>query len=74
MEVRRRVWKNLVFTGGPGSGKSRTAAAVGQAYQKLGCCRAGRSCRWRLLIWRVLGRRRRASSWVRRSGWPRAGS
>jgi len=34
--VGRRAWKNLVFTGPPGSGKSRTAAAVGQAYRKLG--------------------------------------
>jgi hypothetical protein len=41
-EVRRRAWKNLVFTGGPGSGKSRTALAVGQTYQKLGVLSNGR--------------------------------
>ena len=39
--VRRPAWKNLVFTGGPGSGKSRTAAAVGHAYQKLGVLTRG---------------------------------
>jgi transcriptional regulator with XRE-family HTH domain len=33
--VRRRAWKNLVFAGGPGSGKSHAAVAVGQAYRKL---------------------------------------
>jgi hypothetical protein len=42
LEVRRAAWKNLVFTGGPGSGKSRTAAAVGQAYKKLGVLSHGR--------------------------------
>ena len=40
--VRRRVWKNLVFTGGPGSGKSRTAIALGQTYRKLGVLSSGR--------------------------------
>jgi transcriptional regulator with XRE-family HTH domain len=39
--VRRRAWKNLVFTGGPGSGKSRIAAAVGRAYWKLGLLSSG---------------------------------
>jgi transcriptional regulator with XRE-family HTH domain len=34
--VRRPAWKNLVFTGGAGSGKSRAAIAIGQAYRKLG--------------------------------------
>jgi AAA lid domain/ATPase family associated with various cellular activities (AAA) len=34
--VRRPAWKNLVFTGPAGSGKSRTAIAVGQTYRKLG--------------------------------------
>lgn len=28
--VTRPAWKNLVSTGGPGSGKSRAAAAVGR--------------------------------------------
>jgi hypothetical protein len=40
--VRRPAWKNLVFTGPPGSGKSRTAVAVGQAYRKLGVLSSGR--------------------------------
>jgi hypothetical protein len=34
--VAREAWKNLVFTGGPGAGKSRAAAAVGRLYQDLG--------------------------------------
>jgi len=34
--VRRRAWKNLVFTGGAGSGKSRAGAAVARAYCGLG--------------------------------------
>jgi hypothetical protein len=33
--VRRPAWKNLVFTGGPGTGKSRAAAAVARGYQDL---------------------------------------
>ncbi|TVZ00005.1 AAA family ATPase [Trebonia kvetii] len=39
--VRRRAWKNLVFTGGPGSGKSWAAAAVARAYWKLGLLSSG---------------------------------
>jgi len=39
--VTRRVWKNLVFTGGPGSGKSRAAAAVARAYRGLGVLSSG---------------------------------
>lgn len=35
-QVRRRVWKNALFTGGPGSGKSRAAAALAWAYKDLG--------------------------------------
>ena len=41
-EVRRRAWKNLVFTGGPGSGKSWTAIALGRTYKKLGVLSNGR--------------------------------
>jgi transcriptional regulator with XRE-family HTH domain len=41
LAVRRRAWKNLVFTGGPGSGKSRVAAAVARAYWKLGLLSSG---------------------------------
>jgi hypothetical protein len=40
--IRRPAWKNLVFAGPPGSGKSRAAAAVGRAYQELGLLSAGR--------------------------------
>jgi hypothetical protein len=34
--VTRPAWKNLVFTGGPGAGKSRTARAVARIYHQLG--------------------------------------
>jgi len=40
--VRRPAWKNLLFTGPPDSGKSRTAIAVGQTYGKLGVLSNGR--------------------------------
>ena len=39
--VRRPVWKNLVFTGGAGTGKSRAALAVGQVYRRLGVLATG---------------------------------
>jgi hypothetical protein len=39
--VARLSWKNLVFTGGPGSGKSRAAAAVGRLYKELGVLSPG---------------------------------
>ena len=39
--VTRPAWKNLVFTGGPGSGKSRTAGAVGGIYRGLGVLTSG---------------------------------
>jgi len=41
LAVRRPVWKNLVFAGGPGSGKSRAAAAVGRTYRELGVLTTG---------------------------------
>ena len=41
LPVRRLAWKNLVFTGGPGTGKSRTAVALGQAYKRLGVLSRG---------------------------------
>jgi len=34
--VRRAAWKNLVFTGGPGSGKTRAARAITRLYTELG--------------------------------------
>ena len=34
--VRRTAWKNLAFTGGPGSGKTRAARAVTRLYTELG--------------------------------------
>ena len=34
--VTRAAWKNLVFTGGPGSGKTRAARAVARIYTELG--------------------------------------
>lgn len=39
--VVRSAWKNLVFTGGPGSGKSRAAGAVGRIYSGLGVLSSG---------------------------------
>ena len=39
--IRRPVWKNLVFTGGPGTGKSRAAIAAGQDYRRLGVLSTG---------------------------------
>ena len=36
LAVRRPAWKNLVFTGGPGSGKTRAARAVTRIYTELG--------------------------------------
>jgi hypothetical protein len=39
--VARPAWKNLVFAGGPGSGKSRAAAAVGRVYRALGVLSSG---------------------------------
>ena len=34
--IRRPAWKNLVFTGGPGSGKTRAAKAIARIYTELG--------------------------------------
>jgi predicted AAA+ superfamily ATPase len=34
--VERAAWKNLVFTGGSGAGKSRVARAVARIYHQLG--------------------------------------
>jgi hypothetical protein len=34
--VIRPAWKNLVFTGGPGAGKSRAARALARVYHRLG--------------------------------------
>jgi hypothetical protein len=42
MAVKRPAWKNLVFTGGPGTGKSRTARAVARVYRELGLLSSGR--------------------------------
>jgi transcriptional regulator with XRE-family HTH domain len=72
--VRRRAWKNLVFTGGHGSGKSRTAAAVGQAYRELGFLQTGHVLRSPLSIWQVVTPRRQESWWLRRCGLPPAAS
>ena len=34
--IRRAAWKNLVFTGGAGTGKSRVARALARLYKDLG--------------------------------------
>jgi hypothetical protein len=39
--ISRPAWKNLVFTGGPGTGKSRAATAVAGLYRDLGVPRYG---------------------------------
>ena len=39
--VARPAWKNLVFTGWPGSGKSRGAKAVGRICRGLGMLSSG---------------------------------
>jgi hypothetical protein len=39
--VARPAWKNLVFTGPGGAGKSRAAAAVARAYRELGVLSSG---------------------------------
>jgi stage V sporulation protein K len=39
--VSRPAWKNLVFTGGPGAGKSRTARAIARIYTDLGILEHG---------------------------------
>jgi hypothetical protein len=36
IEISRPAWKNLVFTGGPGTGKSRAARALARLYKDLG--------------------------------------
>lgn len=40
--ISRPAWKNLVFTGGPGTGKSRAARALARTYQEMGLLRYGR--------------------------------
>ena len=42
IQITRPVWKNLVFTGGPGTGKSRVARALARAYEEMGLLRYGR--------------------------------
>ena len=39
--ISRPAWKNVVFTGGPGTGKSRAAAAIAGLYRDLGVLRYG---------------------------------
>ena len=40
--ISRPAWKNLVFTGGPGTGKSRAARALARVFQDLGVLTDGR--------------------------------
>ena len=42
IEIGRPAWKNLVFTGGAGTGKSRAARAVADLYQQLGLLTYGK--------------------------------
>jgi hypothetical protein len=39
--ISRPAWKNLVFTGGPGVGKSRAATAIARLYRDLGVLHYG---------------------------------
>jgi len=39
--ISRPAWKNLVFTGGPGTGKSRAAATIAGLYRDLGVLHYG---------------------------------
>jgi hypothetical protein len=41
IQITRPAWKNLVFTGGPGTGKSRAATALARLYQDLGLLHYG---------------------------------
>jgi predicted ATPase with chaperone activity len=41
IQISRPAWKNLVFTGAPGTGKSRVARAVARLYHDLGLLRYG---------------------------------
>lgn len=41
MTISRPAWKNLVFTGTPGTGKSHAARAVASAYHELGFTKGG---------------------------------
>jgi hypothetical protein len=41
MKIVRPTWKNLVFTGGPGTGKSWAARALAVAYRELGFVEGG---------------------------------
>jgi hypothetical protein len=41
IEISRPTWKNLVFAGAPGAGKSRAAQAVARLYHDMGLLRYG---------------------------------
>lgn len=41
MQITRPTWKNLVFTGGPGAGKSWAARALAVSYRELGFVEGG---------------------------------
>jgi hypothetical protein len=63
-QVRRRAWKSALFTGGPGSGKSRAAAVIARAYQELGvlpfgACLIGHEFQAAVVIGHIPGTSRR---------------
>jgi ATPase family associated with various cellular activities (AAA) len=41
VRITRPAWKNLVFTGGPGTGKSHAARVIASAYHEMGFVKGG---------------------------------
>ncbi|MGO8892010.1 MAG: hypothetical protein ACLQB1_20280, partial [Streptosporangiaceae bacterium] len=67
LAITRPAWKNLVFTGGPGAGKSRAARAVARVYAELGLLSSGTWMRWPRRAWSAPPPGRPGSWWARRS-------
>lgn len=70
--VTRPAWKNVVFTGGPGSGKSRAAKAVARIYAELGLLMFGLLREIAAATWSGRPCRRPGRWWPRRPGAPAA--
>jgi SpoVK/Ycf46/Vps4 family AAA+-type ATPase len=74
LTITRPAWKNLVFTGVPGTGKSRAARAVACIYAELGLLSSGHVDE--VAAASVVGATpgRPGSWWARRSNAPPGGS